>query len=107
MSQLYSYTAKDARGKTIKGFLTADSEVELANKISNMGYFMTGFKSAQAAAQPTKFKTYRMKPREVLQFTFHLNCISSLLSVPYILESGIPVCWERSAAVISEWVTRV
>jgi type IV pilus assembly protein PilC len=71
------------RGKIIKGFLNAETEVDLSNKISNMGYFMTGFKLAQGGdVQSARFKTYRMNSREVLQFTFQLNTL---------IDAGLPL----------------
>ena len=35
----YSYTAKDERGKTVYGTVFAPDEMDLANKISRLGYF--------------------------------------------------------------------
>lgn len=79
----YSYVAKEASGKIIRGFLSAENEIDLANKISNMGYFLTSFKSiADTASTRVQYRSGRLKPKDVLQFTFQLSTL---------LDAGLPL----------------
>ncbi|RLI02086.1 hypothetical protein DRO38_04380, partial [Candidatus Bathyarchaeota archaeon] len=67
----FAYTARDERGNLVKGIMVAEDEIDLANKISHLGYFLTSFKLAQEGAeeQLTAKKMPRLKFKEVLQFT--------------------------------------
>jgi type IV pilus assembly protein PilC len=81
--QRYIYRARDEKGKLVRGIILADDELELANKISNLGFFLTGFKISQVSSpKPIKAKASRMNPREVLQFTFQLATL---------IDSGLPL----------------
>lgn len=80
--QKYSYVARDERGKVIKGIMIAENDVELANKISNLGYFLTNFKLSEDTAAATKLKTPEMKPKEVIQFTIQLATL---------IDAGLPL----------------
>ena len=40
--QNYSYKARDNYGKAVRGTMSADNEMDLANKLSSLGYFLVG-----------------------------------------------------------------
>lgn len=80
----YSYTAKDERGKTVYGTASALDEMDLANKISRMGYFLLKARvlSEQPSAVKIKSNIQDLKPKDTLTFTIHLATM---------LDSGIPL----------------
>lgn len=80
----YSYTAKDERGKTVYGTVSAPDEMDLANKISRLGYFLLKSRvlSEQLSAVKIKSNTQGLKPKDTLTFTIHLAAM---------LDSGIPL----------------
>ena len=79
----YIYTARDERGKVVKGELMAVSEVELSDKIRGLGYFLTKFQVSEASdKESTKLKEPKMKPKEVLNFTIQLATL---------IDAGLPL----------------
>lgn len=81
----YSYTAIDDYGKTVKGVSPAGSEQELAAKLSQEGYYLLTASTADAKAKGgggSFFAWGKIKPREVITFTYHLSTI---------LSAGIPI----------------
>lgn len=81
--QNYAYKARDTYGKIVRGTMMADDEINLANKISNLGYFLVDQKiiSEEKAADATR-KLSRMKPKELLNFTYQLATL---------LDAGVPL----------------
>lgn len=79
--QNYSYTAGDDYGKVVHGIMIADDEIDLANKISSLGYFLVRAKVITGSAEVTS-KLPRMKPKEILNFTIHLATL---------LDAGVPL----------------
>lgn len=79
--QNYIYKARDNFGKVVRGTMMADDEINLANKISNLGYFLVGAKVTTASSKLSA-KMPRLKPKEVLNFTIHLATI---------LNAGVPL----------------
>lgn len=81
--QNYSYTAKDERGKQVQGTLAAEDEIDLANKVSNLGFYLVRFKIPTGEEKSSAGgRLGRMKPKEVLNFTFHLSTL---------LDAGVPL----------------
>ncbi len=84
--QRYNYTARDQTGKIIRGKIMAEDDVDLAHKISSLGYFLTNFKivSEDRNATQGKIKTkgLKMKPRELLQFTYQISTL---------IDAGLPL----------------
>ena len=86
----YVYTAKNEKGHVSKGKLLAKSDVELANTLAQSGYYLTSFKSlkqqSSPGSSPAKTAMPRLKPKEVLRFTF--QC-STLLNAGLSLLDGL------------------
>lgn len=79
----YNYTARDETGKVVRGAMMAMGEIELADKISNLGYYLTKFKVAQDTSVPSlKLKLPRMNIKELLNFTIQLGTL---------LDAGLPM----------------
>ncbi len=76
----YSYVARDERGKVVKGILSAESEIDLANKIRNMGYFLT--KASLYREKKAGGRVGSIKGKDLLTFTIHLATL---------VEAGIPL----------------
>ncbi|MFH0790308.1 MAG: type II secretion system F family protein [Candidatus Omnitrophota bacterium] len=70
--QNYNYTAKDDYGKVVRGTMMADDEIDLANKISKLGYFLIRSKVIAGNHVVAGRKLARMSYSEVLNFTLHL-----------------------------------
>ena len=79
--QNYAYIARDNYGKQVKGLMMADDEVDLANKISRLGYFLTRARVHRGTAEE-KLKIARIKPKAVLNFTIHLATL---------IDAGLPL----------------
>lgn len=79
--QRYAYTARDEYGKVVKGIMMADDEIDLANKISRLGYFITRAKVCPGTSE-AELKLAPMKPREVVNFTIHLATL---------VDAGLPL----------------
>lgn len=79
--QNYKYTARDDFGKVARGTMFADDEQDLANKISNLGYYLV---RAEVIAATSKIssKSFRLKPRDILNTTIHLSTL---------LGAGVPL----------------
>lgn len=70
----YSYKARDDYGKIVRGVMLAEDETDLANKISNLGYFLIKSKVIIASSKvATKFPSLNQK--DVLNFTIHLSTL--------------------------------
>ena len=67
----YTYSARDDYGKIVRGAMEAKDDTELANKISNLGYFLVRAKVASSYTEVSA-KFSRLNPKEVLNFTIHL-----------------------------------
>lgn len=80
--QNYSYTARDDYGKEVHGAMMADNEVDLANKISNLGYFLVRFKILSGEHVKVKSKMGRIKIKELLNLSIHLATL---------LDAGVPL----------------
>jgi len=80
MLERYTYVARDERGKIVKGILPAESEIDLANRIRNMGYFLT--KASLYREKNHGSSVGSMKGKDLLTFTIHLATL---------VEAGIPL----------------
>ncbi|MBI4846903.1 MAG: type II secretion system F family protein [Candidatus Omnitrophica bacterium] len=81
--QNYSYTARDGKGKIVKGFMLAEDEIALANKISYLGYFLTSYKvSKESSEKQTYSRSVKLKPKEIVQLTYQLSTL---------LDAGLPL----------------
>jgi len=79
----YKYTARDERGKVNRGVMMAVNDVELANKISNLGYYLTDFREARDSEfSAGKSKTVNMSAKDLLDFTIQLNTL---------IDAGLPL----------------
>ncbi|MFH1771698.1 MAG: type II secretion system F family protein [Candidatus Omnitrophota bacterium] len=78
----YKYTARDSKGKIIRGVVEAVSEADLAEMISQSDRYLTGFKAMPEESPKSKVKPSWMKPKETLQFTIHLATL---------VDSGLPL----------------
>ena len=78
----YSYLARDDAGKQVKGVMSAESELDLANRLRNMGYFLTSVKSAPNVSRKDESKGGHLTQVDVLNFTNQIS-IS--------LEAGVPL----------------
>ncbi len=78
----YSYLARDDAGKQVKGIMAAEDELDLANRLRNMGYFLTSAKSAPLTSAKNEAKAGHLNQVEVLNFANQLT-IS--------LEAGVPL----------------
>lgn len=79
----YFYTARDNKGKLIRGVLVAENEEELADKVANLGYYLTGFKvfPQKFGALPKK-RIGRLTQKELLTFTLELSTL---------IDAGLPL----------------
>ena len=79
----YIYTARNEKGKLVRGELMAVNEADLSDKIYSLGYFLTKFKVSQASdKENAKLKMPKMKPKEVLNFTIQLATL---------IDAGLPL----------------
>ncbi len=81
----YSYTAVDDYGKSVKGILLAESEGELASKLSQQGYYLLSASTGEARGKggsKALFTWGKIKSRDVITFTHHLSTV---------LGAGIPI----------------
>ena len=78
----YSYTTRDNSGKEVRGTMLADNEVDLANKLFNLGNFLVRAKITTTEAVNAGGKIARMKPKELLNFTIQLSAL---------LDAGVPL----------------
>jgi len=81
--QNYDYTGRDNSGKLVKGTISASDEIDLANRVSRLGYFLVQA-TIRTAAAPSKVATpaARLSRREVLNFTIQLATL---------IEAGVPL----------------
>ncbi len=68
----YSYKARDDAGKLVKGVMSAENELDLANRLRNMGYFLTSIKSVMVINKKEGAKGGHLNQVEVLNFTNQL-----------------------------------
>lgn len=80
--QNYSYTARDTYGKVVRGTMVAENELELSNKISNLGYYLVNSKIITLRQVKTSTTLLRLSPKELLTFTIHLATL---------LDAGVPL----------------
>ena len=80
--QSYFYTARDERGKIVKGVISALDEVDLANKVSNLGYFLTDFKLSREGERLSKGTFGKLSSKEVLDITIQLATL---------IDAGVPL----------------
>jgi type IV pilus assembly protein PilC len=78
----YSYLARDDAGKLVKGVMSAENELDLANRLRTMGFFLTQVKSAPNVSKKNEAKGGHLNQVEVLNFTNQIS-IS--------LEAGVPL----------------
>ena len=81
----YIYTARDKKGKIVKGELAAVSEDDLYDKVYSLGYFLTKFQVSQtsdAGKVSTESEVSRMKLKDVLNFTIQLATL---------IDAGLPL----------------
>ncbi len=78
----YSYTARDDYGKEVRGAMMADNEIDLANKINNLGYFLVRYKILSGGHIKVSSKLGRIKIKELLNFSMHLATL---------LDAGVPL----------------
>ena len=78
--QRYSYIARDERGKVVKGVMAANSEIDLANRIRNLGYFLT--KASIYQEKKSGSRIFKIGEKDLLTFTIHLATL---------IEAGIPL----------------
>lgn len=81
----YLYTARDERGKVIKGIMIAESEAALSDKISRLGYYLTSFRTTSQSVNIEKEerkKSLKINPKEVLRIAFQMATL---------LEAGLPL----------------
>jgi len=76
----YTYVARDEHGKMVKGIMSAESEIDIANRIRNMGYFLT--KASLYREKKFGGSAGSMKDKDLLTFTIHLATL---------IEAGIPL----------------
>jgi len=81
--QNYDYTGRDNLGKLVKGTISASDEIDLANRVSRLGYFLI-HATIRTAAAPSKVATpaARLSRRDVLNFTIQLATL---------IEAGVPL----------------
>ncbi len=71
----FNYTARDEKGKIMRGTQMAADEIDLANRLANSGYFLTSFKEVSADSGPRKKKAVKINAAEVLNFTIQLSTL--------------------------------
>jgi len=76
----FSYVARDEKGKVVKGVVSAKDDTDVANKISQQGYFLVKLKKYQEKG--TTGKIAPIKEKDLLVFTMHLATL---------IEAGIPL----------------
>lgn len=80
--QNFSYTARDNNGKVVRGTMMADNDVELSNKIANLGYYLVRSTVVSEEQLRASTKLLRMSPKDLLNFTIHLATL---------LDAGVPL----------------
>ncbi len=74
--QNYSYTARDSDGKLVRGAMMAGSEIDLANKVANLGCFLVRCKVITESSGRTIGAGYAsLKSKEVLDLTIQLSTL--------------------------------
>ena len=68
----YNYQARDDAGKLAKGVMSAEDELDLANRLRNMGYFLTSVQSVTVINKKDGTKGEQLNQVEVLNFTNQL-----------------------------------
>jgi len=112
---VYSYKARDSKGKQVRGIAEAQNEIELAERLREGGYFVTSLKETEANAKKQNIATSvsskraGMSAKELLNFTIYLVTL---------IDSGIPLLSglkdladgsqkERARLVINDLVRRI
>ncbi|HHT9120797.1 MAG TPA: type II secretion system F family protein [Candidatus Hypogeohydataceae bacterium YC41] len=82
----YNYVALNDYGKRVKGILPAESEEDLALKLSHEGYYLLSASSMKASEKGNSKPLFtwgrKIRPREIITFTYHLSTV---------LSAGIPI----------------
>ncbi|MCX7927071.1 MAG: type II secretion system F family protein [Candidatus Omnitrophica bacterium] len=78
----FSYQARDEAGKLVKGVMAAESEIDLAQRLRAMGYFLTQAKETRNPITQTEAKGLSLGQVEVLNFT---------TQVAISLDAGVPL----------------
>jgi len=105
----YSYLARDDAGKQVKGVMAAENELDLANRLHNMGYFLTSVKTAPAVSQKNEAKGGHLNQVEVLNFSNQL-AISLEAGVPLLTvlkDMGISLRQKKVKLVVEDISRRV
>ena len=69
-------------GKVVRGTMMADNDVDLSNKISNLGYYLVRYKTLSEEQARKTTTLFRLNSKELLNFTIHLNTL---------LDAGVPL----------------
>lgn len=77
----YSYVARDEKGKTKRGVITAADETDLANRVHTLGYFLVKSQISKDSKAKSSAKGV-IKEKDLLNFTIHLGTL---------IESGVPL----------------
>ena len=105
----YSYLARDDAGKQVKGVMAAENELDLANRLHNMGYFLTSVKNAPDVSQKNEAKGGHLSQVEVLNFSNQL-AISLEAGVPLLTvlkDMGISLRQKKVKLVVEDISRRV
>lgn len=70
--QHFAYTAKDSQGKTVRATLMAADEIDLANKLGQLGYYLIQSRPLEAQQVSLSPAGGVLRPKEVLDFTLNL-----------------------------------
>ena len=76
----YNYKAKDNKGKTIKGIMTAASEDQLAASLDQMGLCLLSAKKTKIAESHILWE--RVTRKDLITFSIHLSTT---------LSAGVPI----------------
>lgn len=80
---IYIYTAKSSPSKTLQGTIEAESEQEVVNRLTKMGYFPVSIKAEAAYFNQREiWKLQKVKPEEIVLITQQLSTL---------IESGINI----------------
>ncbi|NOX97698.1 MAG: type II secretion system F family protein [Nitrospirae bacterium] len=72
----FTYQARDEFGKIVRGAMSAESEDQLAGKLSNLGYVLTRTRMVKEKKKVLA-PSGRIKRKDIIMFTHHLNTIEA------------------------------
>jgi type II secretory pathway component PulF len=91
---IYIYTAKTSPNKILQGSIEAESEQEVVNRLTKMGYFPVSIKAeVPYLNQGEIWKLKKIKPEEIISFTQQLSTL---------IESGVNII--ESLRIISNQI---